>query len=58
MASKMNILIPMAGAGSRFYKNGIKTPKPLIKVNDKTLIEHSVGSLGIDGKYIFITRFQ
>ena len=56
MASKMNILIPMAGAGSRFYKNGIKTPKPLIKVNDKTLIEHSVGSLGIDGKYIFITR--
>ena len=46
----------MAGLGSRFSKNGIKTPKPLIKVNGKTLIEHSVESLGIDGRYIFITR--
>lgn len=52
----MNIIIPMAGLGSRFSKNGIKTPKPLIKVNGKTLIEHSVESLGIDGRYIFITR--
>jgi NDP-sugar pyrophosphorylase family protein len=52
----MNIIIPMAGLGSRFSKNGIKTPKPLIKVNGKTLIEHSVESLGIPGRYIFITR--
>jgi len=52
----MNIIIPMAGLGSRFSKNGIKTPKPLIKVNGKTLIEHSVESLGIFGRYIFITR--
>lgn len=52
----MNIVIPMAGLGSRFFKNGIKTPKPLIEVNGKTLIEHSVDSLGIEGKYIFITR--
>ena len=46
----------MAGLGSRFSKNGIKTPKPLIKVDGKTLIEHSVNSLGISGRYIFITR--
>ncbi len=52
----MNIIIPMAGLGSRFLKNGIETPKPLIKVDDKTLIEHSAKSLGIEGKYIFITR--
>jgi dTDP-glucose pyrophosphorylase len=52
----MNIVIPMAGLGSRFSKNGIKTPKPLIEVNGKTLIEHSVESLGIPGRYIFITR--
>lgn len=52
----MNILIPMAGLGSRFAKEGILTPKPLIKVNGKTLIEHSVESLGIDGRYIFVTR--
>jgi len=52
----MNILIPMAGLGSRFAKEGILTPKPLIKVNGKTLIEHSVESLGIEGRYIFVTR--
>ena len=52
----MNILIPMAGLGTRFTNEGIKTPKPLIKVNDKTLIEHSVKSLNIYGNYIFITR--
>jgi dTDP-glucose pyrophosphorylase len=52
----MNIIIPMAGLGSRFSKNGIKTPKPLIEVDGKTLIEHSVESLGISGRYIFITR--
>ena len=46
----------MAGLGSRFHNNGIKTPKPLIEVDGKTLIEHSVNSLGISGRYIFITR--
>jgi CTP:phosphocholine cytidylyltransferase-like protein len=28
----MNIVIPMAGFGSRFAKVGITTPKPLIDV--------------------------
>ena len=49
----MNIVIPMAGLGSRFQNAGVTTPKPLIVVNGKTLIEHSVDSIGIDGKYIF-----
>jgi dTDP-glucose pyrophosphorylase len=35
----MNILVPMAGEGSRFVKAGYTTPKPLIKVFDKTMIE-------------------
>lgn len=52
----MNIIIPMAGLGSRFKDEGFELPKPLIEVNDKTLIEHSVNTLGIKGKYIFITR--
>lgn len=52
----MNILIPMAGLSTRFSNEGIKTPKPLIEVNGKTLIEHSVSSLNIQGNYIFITR--
>ena len=52
----MNILIPMAGLGTRFKNEGFELPKPIIEVNDKTLIEHSVSSLGIEGRYIFITR--
>ena len=45
----INIIIPMAGLGSRFSKNGIKTPKPLIRVDGKTLIEHSVESFEYNG---------
>ena len=52
----MNILIPMAGAGSRFSITGNTTPKPLIQVLNKTLIEHSIDSFNVDGKFIFITR--
>ncbi len=46
----------MAGAGSRFAKAGQLTPKPLIKVLNKTLIEHSIDSFDVDGRFIFITR--
>lgn len=52
----INILIPMAGLGTRFSNEGFSLPKPLIEVGNKSLIEHSVESLGIDGRYIFITR--
>ena len=49
-----NILIPAAGLGSRFQK-GFKLQKPLIKLENKTLIEHSVSSLDIEN-YIFVIR--
>ena len=52
----MNILIPMAGEGSRFKIKGFNRPKPLIKIDDVCLIEKAVSTLGIKGKYIFITR--
>ena len=52
----MNIVIPMAGLGTRFSNEGYDMPKPLISVNNKTLIQHSVESLGIYGNLIFITR--
>ena len=52
----MNIVIPMAGLGTRFKQEGFDDPKPLIKVDGKTLIRHSVESFGIEGSYIFITR--
>lgn len=52
----MKILIPIAGLGTRFIQEGFDIPKPLIEVNGKTLIEHSIESLKLNGDYIFITR--
>jgi NDP-sugar pyrophosphorylase family protein len=52
----MNILIPMAGLASRFTNEGFKLPKPLIKVNGLTLIEHTIKTLDLNGRYIFVTR--
>lgn len=52
----MNIVIPMAGLGSRFPNH--KLPKPLIDVNQKPMIQAAIDSLGIDGKLIFIVRKQ
>lgn len=53
---KLNILIPMAGAGSRFINAGYTFPKPLIDVNGKPMIQVVKENLGIDGNYIFIVR--
>ena len=52
----MNILIPMAGAGSRFKDVGYQLPKPLIDVNGKPMIQRVVENLDINGKYIFVAR--
>jgi NDP-sugar pyrophosphorylase family protein len=52
----MNILIPMAGEGSRFKKEGFEKPKPLIDVNGKPMIKWVVDNIGIEGKYIFIVQ--
>lgn len=53
---KPNILIPMAGLGSRFADAGYAKPKPLIDVNGVPMIKAVVDSLGIDGHYIFIVQ--
>ena len=52
----MNIVIPMAGLGSRFQLNGNVVPKPLIKINDKYMVEVAIKSLNLEGQYIFVTR--
>lgn len=43
---KINILIPMAGAGSRFANAGFTDPKPLIPVHGKKMIEWALASFG------------
>jgi HAD superfamily hydrolase (TIGR01509 family) len=53
---KMNVLIPMAGAGSRFSQAGYTFPKPLIEVNGKPMIQVVVENLNIDAHYIFLVQ--
>lgn len=50
----MNILIPMAGLGSRFQKVGYSLPKPLIDINGQPMIVKAISSLNIEGQYFFI----
>jgi NDP-sugar pyrophosphorylase family protein len=54
----MNILIPMAGEGSRFKKDGYTFPKPLIEVNGKPMIQCVVENLDFDANYIFLVRSE
>ncbi len=52
----MNILIPMAGEGSRFKKAGYTFPKPLIDVDGKPMIQRVIENLDFDANYIFLVR--
>lgn len=55
----LHIIMPMAGEGSRFLKEGYITPKPLIMVDNKPLFMHAVDSIKLDNisiKYSFIVR--
>lgn len=54
--SDVNVLIPMAGAGSRFAQAGYELPKPLIDVNGKPMIQHVIDNLNIDANFIFVVQ--
>jgi HAD superfamily hydrolase (TIGR01509 family) len=55
-SDKMNVLIPMAGAGTRFANAGYTFPKPLIEVNGKPMIQVVVENLNIEANYTFIVQ--
>ena len=55
----LHIIMPMAGEGSRFLKEGWTTPKPLIVLHGMPLFMRAIGSVFIEGvsmKYSFIVR--
>ncbi len=55
----LHIVMPMAGEGSRFLKEGWTTPKPLIQLHGIPLFKRAIGSVQTDGvqmKYSFIVR--
>jgi HAD superfamily hydrolase (TIGR01509 family) len=53
---KMNVLIPMAGAGSRFQAAGYTFPKPLIDVEGKPMIQVVADNLNIDATFIYVVQ--
>ena len=53
---KMNIIIPMAGHGSRFLQAGYTFPKPLIEVHGKPMIQVVIDNLKVDAHFIFIVQ--
>ena len=53
---KLNVLIPMAGAGSRFEAAGYTFPKPLIEVRKKPMIQVVVENLNIKANFIYVVQ--
>lgn len=53
---QINVVIPMAGNGSRFANVGYTDPKPLIDIFGKPMISWVIQNIGIDAHYIFITK--
>jgi NDP-sugar pyrophosphorylase family protein len=54
---QINVVIPMAGLGSRFAKAGYTKPKPFIDVAGKTMIERVMDNLALEGaRYILLAR--
>ena len=53
---KLNIVMPMAGLGSRFNDSKYLLPKPLIKINEKPMYAWATDSLPLEHcqKLIFI----
>jgi HAD superfamily hydrolase (TIGR01509 family) len=53
---KLNVLIPMAGAGSRFELAGYTFPKPLIEVKNKPMIQVVIENLNLEANYIYVVQ--
>ena len=52
----LTVLIPMAGAGSRFEQAGYTFPKPLIDVKGKPMIQVVTDNLNIKANYVYVVQ--
>lgn len=52
----VNVVVPMAGFGSRFAKAGFDVPKPFINVRGKSMVGVTIDSIGIPGRYIYCVQ--
>ena len=51
-----NVVVPMAGKGNRFSKEGYTTPKPLIHISGLPMVLQAVRSLPIGTNYHFVCQ--
>ena len=56
MKQRFNIVVPMAGRGSRFTEQGYTDSKPFIDVNGKPMVHRVIENLGIEFNtdYLFV----
>ena len=54
--NKLNVLVPMAGAGKRFADAGYTFPKPLIEIDTKPMIQWVIECLNIKANFIFLIQ--
>lgn len=52
----MQVVIPMTGRGTRFQNAGYPLPKPMIAINEKTIIERLLESLPLQWPVTFIVN--
>lgn len=52
----MNVVIPMAGLGSRFTQAGYTFPKPLIEIKGKPMIQIVSENLNVEANFIYIVQ--
>lgn len=50
----INLVFPMGGRGGRFARKGYRLPKPMIEVLGKPIVEHTLDSYTVEGRYIFV----
>jgi beta-phosphoglucomutase-like phosphatase (HAD superfamily)/dTDP-glucose pyrophosphorylase len=56
---RLTVLVPMAGAGSRFEQAGFGTYKPMIPLGDSTILGTTLDSLpNVKARYVFIVQKQ
>ena len=54
----INVVIPIAGTGSRYAEAGYDLPKPLIDIKGLTAVQRVVWGAGIGGKLIYIVQAE
>ena len=50
----MHVLVSMAGAGSRFAKEGYELPKPLIPISGEPMVVKAINDLPQGDEYTFV----